>query len=414
MTGQAGIKGLGLDLSQNNLRVIGNDSDNFGQETLGGAGYTFPNPAPTPAFDSDQWAHWALTGVYDAGSGDYTVRVYLNGTLIDWNGAVGTSFTVAGDIIDNDGDLTIGSFFRDDSWAHQRFISGGMTPDGSTIPGEAWIDDFAMWDVALDPDDVADLAGGVSPLHVGGVSNLNAPVAEDATFAFSEGSPMGAAVGTVAASDADAGSVLTYAVTDGNGAGLFAIDPANGLITVAAPLDYETASQHVLTVTVADNGVPQLSESAEITVNVLNVLEDNAEVVADALTGAGGPFAGQSDPGVIGFGANPDADSWVNALEVLFGFDPGTSNGGEPIRTRFVEVEGETYLEALIEVAAVMDDLLTWRVEWSSDLKAWAESGQPHVLVTETAGVRTVSIRDHQTVGNSRGRYVRVKIVGGE
>ena len=137
-----------MDLTQNKLKVVGNDSGNWGEVRLGGAEYTFPNPAPTPAFDSNQWAHWAMTGEYNAGSDDYTMRVYLNGVVIDWNGGTGTSFTVSNDTIDNDGALTIGSFFRDGGWAHQRFISLGMSTDPSTVPGEGWIDDFAMFNTA--------------------------------------------------------------------------------------------------------------------------------------------------------------------------------------------------------------------------------------------------------------------------
>ena len=67
---------------------------------------------------------------------------------------------------------------------------------------------------------------------------------------ISENAHPGTIVGEVHASDAES-DVLTYSLTDDVG-GLFAIDSATGVITVANPLDYETASSHQLTVRVSD------------------------------------------------------------------------------------------------------------------------------------------------------------------
>ncbi|MEM7486996.1 MAG: BspA family leucine-rich repeat surface protein, partial [Bacteroidota bacterium] len=78
---------------------------------------------------------------------------------------------------------------------------------------------------------------------------------------------------TVTATDVDAGDTLTFEITDGNGEGLFSIDE-NGLITLAdgKNLDYETATQHSITVTVSDGngGTDQIS----IQIAVQNVIED--------------------------------------------------------------------------------------------------------------------------------------------
>lgn len=409
-------EGFGLSITPTaQLILSANNSGNSQGATLSGAAFTYPAWTPsTPnmAPDSGAWVHRAMTGKYVPATDSYTIMVFENGVAVDWNGAVGTTVSVSNAIIDNPGDLTIGGFWRNGGSPHQHFLSWNMM-DGTPAmgSGKAWIDDFAMWDVALTADDITDLAAGTSPLYVGGTSNLHAPVAADATFAITEGSPLAAEVGTVAASDADAGSVLTYAITGGNSAGLFAIDPASGLITVAGAIDFETAALHLLTVTVTDDGDPVRTDTAAITVNVINVPEDNAEVVAAALTGPGGPFEGQSDPAVIGFPANPDGDQWANALEVLFGFDAATANGGSPLRTRFVEADGETYLEALIDVDAAADDLLDWNVEWSSHLHDWIDATSPPQVVSETAGIRTIAIRDNQPLGGRTSRFVRVKIV---
>ena len=62
----------------------------------------------------------------------------------------------------------------------------------------------------------------------------DAPVVDDQTIGpVDENSAAGTVVGTVVASDVDAGQSLTYAITAGNTSGAFAIDPGTGEITVA-------------------------------------------------------------------------------------------------------------------------------------------------------------------------------------
>ncbi|HEX2836410.1 MAG TPA: cadherin domain-containing protein [Thermoanaerobaculia bacterium] len=107
------------------------------------------------------------------------------------------------------------------------------------------------------------------------INNLNEnPVVTPATFAIAENSANGTVVGTVAASDPDVGQTLTYAITAGNTGGAFAINSANGQITVANPINYEALSSYSLTVQVTDNGAPNLSGSATITINVTDANEN--------------------------------------------------------------------------------------------------------------------------------------------
>jgi hypothetical protein len=65
------------------------------------------------------------------------------------------------------------------------------------------------------------------------------------------------------------GNVITYSITSGNSAGIFAINGATGLITIAAgkTLDYEATSSYALIVTASDG---TYSDTANITVNVNN------------------------------------------------------------------------------------------------------------------------------------------------
>src|SRR5215813_8383415 len=83
--------------------------------------------------------------------------------------------------------------------------------------------------------------GPIRDLVVG--KKNNPPVANDATATVAENVASGTVLVTVTASDPDPGDVLTYAITGGNAAGLFAINPASGAISLASgkTLDYETA-----------------------------------------------------------------------------------------------------------------------------------------------------------------------------
>jgi hypothetical protein len=74
---------------------------------------------------------------------------------------------------------------------------------------------------------------------------------------------------------------LTYSIEDGDPDGLFAID-SDGRITLAAgkALDFETASQHLLTVRVTDGG--GLSDEKTVTINVANVDEVAPEITSAA------------------------------------------------------------------------------------------------------------------------------------
>jgi len=158
------VDGFGLNLTQNHFDLLSNNNDNFGQTSLG-ARYTYPSGSS--ADDSGVWAHWAIVGVYNAVTNQYAITTYLNGTAVDWDGAVGTTVTVTNDIIDNPGVLTIGGFFRNNGWSPQRFISFNQNDGVTQTIGKGWMDDFAIWEAALDESDIADLASGTKgPLDI--------------------------------------------------------------------------------------------------------------------------------------------------------------------------------------------------------------------------------------------------------
>lgn len=103
-------------------------------------------------------------------------------------------------------------------------------------------------------------------LSLVGTAFAAVPVINDQTFNVAENSATGTFVGDVDPAD----SATTYTITAGNGSGAFAINPANGNITVldGTQLDYETIPQFILTVqaTNADG-----SDTVTITINMINV-----------------------------------------------------------------------------------------------------------------------------------------------
>lgn len=120
------------------------------------------------------------------------------------------------------------------------------------------------------------------------------PEAEDSTFTLPELSVAGTSVGTVTATDVDAGDTLTYAITagnsdtDGDGNVAFAIDSGTGQITVndSNDLDFESKQTFNLTVKVTDTG--GLSDSATIKINLTDVFELDGTLGDDILTGTSG------------------------------------------------------------------------------------------------------------------------------
>ncbi|HTG35326.1 MAG TPA: cadherin domain-containing protein [Thermoanaerobaculia bacterium] len=103
----------------------------------------------------------------------------------------------------------------------------------------------------------------------------DAPKVDAATFTVNENAPNGTVVGTATFTDPDTGQAHTFAITAGNTAGAFAINPTTGQITVAnsSALDFETTPSFSLTVQVTDDGSPALSGTAAVTIHIADTSE---------------------------------------------------------------------------------------------------------------------------------------------
>ncbi|AOE86888.1 retention module-containing protein [Pseudomonas sp. TCU-HL1] len=148
--------------------------------------------------------------------------------------------------------------------------------NGATIyfrPDSNWNGTTTFQYAATDNSGLADATPATGTLTVAPVND--APNIVDASVSMNENVPANTQVFDVndsfSGNDRDVdGQAITYSITGGNGSSIFVINPTTGVISIAPgkTLDYETARQHVLTVTASDG---TLIDTAQITVNVNNL-----------------------------------------------------------------------------------------------------------------------------------------------
>ena len=212
-------------------------------------------------------ADWQLT----AESGQSTATPYGSQTHIVYvvdSAAVQTRVYV--------NSVLVGTLNRAPDLANVATILGDT---GLRNDAESGILGFAAYNSALDVTEITDHYDDWR----GDVPNY-APVATDVVFAIDEGQPSGTVLGSVVATDSNAGDALSYAITSGDPSNDFTIDASTGQLTTADALNYDLATQYVLSVTVTDiNG---LTDVASVTVNVGNLPGGVSDWVAQVDTGS--------------------------------------------------------------------------------------------------------------------------------
>jgi VCBS repeat-containing protein len=130
------------------------------------------------------------------------------------------------------------------------------------------------------------------------VENTAPVITTAGPFSVSESALIGAAVGTVIATDAESNAV-TFTITGGNTDNLFSINATTGAITLSSitNMNFERVSSYTLQITATDNGAGALSSNRNITINITNanetpsfnavqqILLANPNVVYNATTG---------------------------------------------------------------------------------------------------------------------------------
>jgi hypothetical protein len=137
--------------------------------------------------------------------------------------------------------------------------------------------EFTFHVVVTDQDGLSDTA-----LITVTLNDVNEPphfVDKTPTLSVEENSPAETSVGTVAATDVDDGDVLTYSIVDPTGT--FYVVPETGEVKVIADstLDYETKATYTVQVIVTDKD--GLTDTATVTINVIDVNE--APSIEDAV-----------------------------------------------------------------------------------------------------------------------------------
>ncbi|XP_072240912.1 protocadherin-23 [Leuresthes tenuis] len=153
--------------------------------------------------------------------------------------------------------------------------------------------------------------------------NDNRPVFVSAdTVQMMEDSEVGSLLHHFVAIDGDQGEngVVSFSILAGNKKGFFTLEEKTGLLFLSIPLDYETQRVHRLTVRAVDHGLPSLSSTQTLTVEVGDV-NDQAPVFSQTFYNSS--VAENRDPGepVLQVSAT-DLDSEENAV-VWYSLLPG-------------------------------------------------------------------------------------------
>ena len=108
------------------------------------------------------------------------------------------------------------------------------------------------------------------------------PVLTIGSFTISENTTVGMEVGTLTATDPDAGPAGTFqfSIAPGGPTNVFGVNPATGLLFVMNPssIDFETRATWTIPVRVTDQGSPSLSSTTNVIVNITNVNDPPAGV----------------------------------------------------------------------------------------------------------------------------------------
>ena len=111
-------------------------------------------------------------------------------------------------------------------------------------------------------------------------ANTHRPIFENSPYSQNvfEDAPVGTTVLVVTAADKDVGenARITYRISEEE-EGSFRIDPNSGAIVISRALDREEREVFVLTVSATDNGVPQMSDTTDVEIVIVDV-NDNAPV----------------------------------------------------------------------------------------------------------------------------------------
>lgn len=109
-------------------------------------------------------------------------------------------------------------------------------------------------------------------------TNDNPPAWDQSAYSLDvpEDAAPGHVIGTLEATDRDAGvnGKVTYSILSDWGDDVFSLHPNTGVVTLTGRLDYESVQHYIFVVQAQDTGLPSLSSTTTVYLNVLD-LNDN-------------------------------------------------------------------------------------------------------------------------------------------
>ncbi len=248
---------------------------------------------------------------------------------VDENSALGTA---VGSVVANDPDGDTLTYAITAGNTNGAFAinpaTGEITVNGS-INFESQ-SSYLLTVTVSDPDGLSDPAA--IRINVNDVNE--SPTVQDQTFEVPEDAVIGTVVGTIQASDPDAGDQLTFELTGGSGVGVFNVS-ATGQVTTLAALDFETVPQYTINVRVTD--LDGLSDPGVVTIKITNVNE--APIVGNPITATFSEQDGQASVALLTGATDPDGDT--NSLTVAnFSLVSGSAAGISRNGTQLTVVPG--------------------------------------------------------------------------
>ena len=198
-------------------------------------------------------------------------------------------------------------------------------------------------------------------------------------FSVTENASLGAVVGTVAATDADANSSLsTWTIVSGNTGSVFAINPATGQITVSGALNFEGTPSYSLGITVSDGTAT--SSVGTVVVTVTNIAEYS-------------DFFGSS---------SPTADDNGDGISNLMAYALGAMSPSSLVVPPALNTSDATKL-AITALIRINDPKLNVVGEYGTSLGTWVtESPIPGIESSSQAGAEA-GVTQRQDFSVSRG-----------
>lgn len=331
------------------------------------------------------------------GSGDVSgnLRYHWNDAQFDWNSGltlpdnqwvlVAMVVTPSGTTIHMRTASGMQSATHSVSLAIEEF-NGTMTIGADTTASsrrfKGWIDEVRIYKAAL-------AAADVEALYNNGLNGP--PQVPETTLAVPEYSPTGTVVGSVAATDPNAGQTLAYSIAGGNVGNRFAIDSASGEITVNGPLALGSIPGYILTIRATDNGSPAMTGEGQVTINLTNVNEAPAfaqdpidrSALKDTLF-SGMIAATDPDPGDTLIYQKLSGPSWLSiASDGSLSGTPLAANLGSNIFTVRVTDSGGLSDEATLDVMVLANAAAVAYWTGSGTSNNWTSANWSGANITE-------------------------------